>query len=137
MDEKQPHSNARQRIDKWLFFARMAKSRSVAQVLVNANHVRVNGSIVSQPSFQVKPGDTITLKLERRDLTLVVKAAGARRGPFEEARHLYDDLTPAAEETKKLSLFEQAQRLPGTGRPTKKDRRALDRLFPDMDAEGN
>jgi ribosome-associated heat shock protein Hsp15 len=133
MDEKQPQANARQRIDKWLFFARMAKSRSIAQGLVHSNHVRVNGDLVSQASFQVKPGDRIALTLQRRDLLLVVKDGGSRRGPFEEARLLYEDLTPPAEDEKKLSLFEQAQRQPGSGRPTKKDRRALDRLLPDLD----
>ncbi|RWX75068.1 RNA-binding S4 domain-containing protein [Neorhizobium lilium] len=132
MDEKQPHPNARQRIDKWLFFTRMAKSRSIAQALVNSNNVRVNGELVPRPSFEVKPGDKVSLKLERRDLVLVVKAGGERRGPFEEARLLYDDLTPPPEEVKKLSLFEQAQRQPGSGRPTKKDRRAVDRLFGDF-----
>lgn len=132
MHEKELQPGSRQRIDKWLFFARMAKSRSIAQALVNSNHVRVNGGLVSQASFQVKPGDRIELKLERRDLILVVKAGGARRGPFEEARLLYEDLTPPPEEREKLTAFEQAQRQPGAGRPTKRERRLTDRLFPDI-----
>ncbi|TWF50159.1 RNA-binding S4 domain-containing protein [Neorhizobium alkalisoli] len=132
MSEKELQSGSRQRIDKWLFFARMAKSRSIAQALVNSNHVRVNGGLVSQASFQVKPGDRIELTLERRDLILVVKSGGARRGPFEEARLLYEDLTPPPEEWEKLSAFEQAQRMPGAGRPTKRERRQTDRLFPDI-----
>ncbi len=56
MTEKQPQSGSRQRIDKWLFFARMAKSRSIAQDMIRSNHVRVNGDLVSQASAQVKPG---------------------------------------------------------------------------------
>ncbi|CDN56058.1 RNA-binding S4 domain-containing protein [Neorhizobium galegae bv. officinalis bv. officinalis str. HAMBI 1141] len=135
MTEKQPQSGSRQRIDKWLFFARMAKSRSIAQDLIRSNHVRVNGDLVSQPSSQVKPGDRIDLKLERRDLVLVVKTGGERRGPFEEARLLYEDLSPPPEETKRLTLFEQAQRAQGSGRPTKKERRETDRLFPGIDAD--
>ncbi len=135
MTEKQPQSGSRQRIDKWLFFARMAKSRSIAQDLVRSNHVRVNGDLVSQPSAQVKPGDRIDLTLERRDLVLVVKAGGERRGPFEEARLLYEDLSPPPDETKRLTLFEQAQRVQGSGRPTKKERRETDRLFPGIDAD--
>jgi ribosome-associated heat shock protein Hsp15 len=135
MTEKQPQSGSRQRIDKWLFFARMAKSRSVAQDLIRSNHVRVNGDLVSQPSSQVKPGDRIDLKLERRDLVLVVKTGGERRGPFEEARLLYEDISPPPEETKRLTLFEQAQRAQGSGRPTKKERRETDRLFPGIDAD--
>jgi ribosome-associated heat shock protein Hsp15 len=135
MTEKQPQPGTRQRIDKWLFFARMAKSRSIAQALINSNNVRVNGDLVSQSSFQVKPGDQVNLKLERRDLVLVVKTGGDRRGPFEEARLLYDDLTPPREEVEKLTLFEQAQRLRGSGRPTKKQRRETDRLYPDLDTD--
>jgi ribosome-associated heat shock protein Hsp15 len=135
MTEKQPQSGSRQRIDKWLFFARMAKSRSVAQSLIISNHVRINGGLVSQPSFQVKPGDRIDLKLERRDVVLVVKTGGERRGPFEEARLLYEDLTPPPEEVKRLSLFEQAQRAQGSGRPTKRERRQTDRLLPDIEAD--
>lgn len=135
MTEKQPQSGSRQRIDKWLFFARMAKSRSIAQDLIRSNHVRVNGDLVSQPSAQVKPGDRIDLMLERRDLVLVVKAGGERRGPFEEARLLYEDLSPPPDETKRLTLFEQAQRVQGSGRPTKKERRETDRLFPGIDAD--
>ncbi|TDK34407.1 RNA-binding S4 domain-containing protein [Rhizobium deserti] len=137
MTEKQPQPGTRQRIDKWLFFARMAKSRSIAQALINSNNVRVNGDLVSQASFQVKPGDQINLKLERRDLVLVVRTGGERRGPFEEARLLYDDLTPPRKEVEKLTLFEQAQRLRGSGRPTKKQRRETDRLYPDLETDAD
>jgi ribosome-associated heat shock protein Hsp15 len=124
MVEKELHAGSRQRIDKWLFFARMAKSRSIAQSLIQSNCIRINGALVSQPSYQVKTGDRLDIKLERRDVVLVVKSGGDRRGPFEEARLLYEDLTPPP-------AFEQAQRLPGSGRPTKKERRETERLFPE------
>jgi ribosome-associated heat shock protein Hsp15 len=129
--ELQPSSGPRQRIDKWLFFARMSKSRSIAQSQIQSGKLRINGSPVTQPSFLVKAGDRIDLSLERRNLVLIVKLAGTRRGPFDEAKLLYDDLTPTAEEVKKLTPYEQAVREPGSGRPTKRDRRALDRLLPD------
>jgi ribosome-associated heat shock protein Hsp15 len=132
-EERQPSPGPRQRIDKWLFFARMAKSRSLAQVFVQKGHVRINGERVVQPSFGVKPGDRIELTLERRDLVLVVKLPGSRRGPFEEARQLYDDLTPQPAEAKRLTTLEQALRSPGAGRPTKRERRAIDRLMSDDD----
>ncbi|WP_112398122.1 RNA-binding S4 domain-containing protein [Rhizobium sp. WW22] len=132
-DEKQPFSGSRQRIDKWLFFARMVKSRSLAQVYVQNGSVRVNGERVVQPSFGIKAGDRIELSLERRDIVLIVRSAGERRGPFEEARLLYEDLTPPPDETKRLTSFEQALRAPGSGRPTKRDRRAIDRLISDDD----
>ena len=132
-DETQPFSGSRQRIDKWLFFARMVKSRSLAQLYVQNGSVRVNGERVAQPSFGVKAGDRIELSLERRDVILIVRAPGDRRGPFEEAKLLYEDLTPPPNETKRLTRFEQALRAPGSGRPTKRDRRAIDRLTSDDD----
>jgi ribosome-associated heat shock protein Hsp15 len=129
MTEK-PQGDLRQRIDKWLFFTRMAKSRSFAQALLNSGHVKVNGTSIRQPSFQVKVGDRLELALERRNLILVVKSCGVRRGPYEEAKLLYDDLTPLREETERLTALEQAQRVKGSGRPTKKERRETDRLLP-------
>lgn len=132
-DEKQPFSGSRQRIDKWLFFARMVKSRSLAQLYVQNGSVRVNGERVVQPSFGVKAGDRVELFLERRDVVLIVRSSGERRGPFEEARLLYEDLTPPPDETKRLTPLEQALRAPGSGRPTKRDRRAIDRLTSDED----
>ena len=128
---EEPLAGGRQRIDKWLFFTRMLKSRTLAQALVQAGHVIVNGQKVLQPSHNVKPGDRVELVLERRDIVLVVRGPGKRRGPFEEARLLYDDLTPPREEQPRLSAFEQAQRTRGSGRPTKRERRAIDRLQTD------
>jgi ribosome-associated heat shock protein Hsp15 len=116
---------ARQRIDKWLFFARIAKSRTLAQEWVEGGHVSVNGEKVRRSSADVRIGDRLEVLVERRTYVLVVKAAGDRRGPYEEARLLYDDESPPQE---RLTPFEQALRAPGTGRPEKKDRRALDKL---------
>lgn len=127
--KEQLQDGSRQRLDKWLFFARMAKSRSIAQAYVQSGNVRVNDAPVRQPSHLVKPGDRVTISLERIDRILVVKAAGERRGPYEEAKLLYDDLTPPREETKRLTALEQAMREPGSGRPTKKDRRAMDKFI--------
>ncbi|ACI57078.1 ribosome-associated heat shock protein Hsp15 [Rhizobium leguminosarum] len=131
--ETQPTSGSRQRIDKWLFFARMVKSRSLAQSHVQSGHVRVNGERCKHPSQMVKPGDRIELTLERRDVVLVMRLAGERRGPYEEARLLYEDLSPLPDEAKRLTPYEQAIRATGTGRPTKKERRAIDRLMSDED----
>ena len=131
-DDRQPLTGPRQRIDKWLFFTRMIKSRSLAQAHVQRGHVRINGERIVQASFGVKAGDRIELSLERRDLVLIVRLPGTRRGPFEEAQLLYEDVTPPAA-AKHLTPFEQAQRAPGAGRPTKRERRAIDRLQSDED----
>lgn len=115
----------RQRIDRWLFFTRAVKSRSLAARLVQAARVRVNREKVDQPSRPVKTGDVLTITLERRVLVWRVVAPGARRGPAEEARTLYEDITPpppAAEASDSVV----APRDAGSGRPTKKQRRDLD-----------
>jgi ribosome-associated heat shock protein Hsp15 len=114
----------RQRIDKWLFFARVVKSRSLAAKLVAAGRVRVNREKVEQASYPVKTGDALTVTLDRRVLVYRILGPGVRRGPAPEARALYEDLTPAAEPAPAAPLARE----PGAGRPTKKDRRALDRL---------
>lgn len=124
--------NVRQRLDKWLFFARMAKSRSIAQDYIQSGSVRVNDLLVKKPSFEVKVGDKLDIRFERMDRILIVKDGGSRRGPYEEAKLLYDDKTPHREKSDAMTPFEQAQRLPGAGRPTKKDRRAIDRLITDF-----
>lgn len=127
--DQQPPSGSRQRIDKWLFFARILKSRTLAQERVSAGHVKVNGVSVRQPSHLLKPGDRLEIALERRDLVVVVLKPGERRGPYEEARQLYEDQTPP--EPERISALELAVRSTGSGRPTKKERRAIDRLRPD------
>jgi len=121
-----------QRIDKWLFFARVVKSRSLAAKLVQSGAVRVNAVKIDHPAVLVKPGDGLTISLERKVLVYRVLAEGTRRGPAEEARTLYEDLTPPpAPKEERLVI---AEREPGTGRPTKRDRRLTDRwLDRDMD----
>ena len=136
MGDKQSESGPRQRIDKWLFFARMAKSRSAAQSLIVSRKVVINDVVVVQPSHAVRPGDRIVLAMPRRSLILLVKLSGSRRGPYEEARLLYEDLTPPEDPEKRLTAFEQATREPGSGRPTKRERREIDRLMPGGDWDG-
>lgn len=87
-------SGGRQRVDKWLFFARVAKSRSLAQRMVADGRVRLNREKLDAASANVKVDDVLTVALDRRVLVLKVLAPGARRGPAPEAQLLYEDLTP-------------------------------------------
>jgi ribosome-associated heat shock protein Hsp15 len=82
-----------QRIDKWLYFARVVKSRSLAQKLATSGRVRIDGEKCGQASESVKPGDVLTITLERRILVYRVLSPGTRRGPAEEARTLYEDMS--------------------------------------------
>jgi ribosome-associated heat shock protein Hsp15 len=116
----------RQRIDKWLFFARVLKSRTLAAKFVAGGNVRVNRDKIDQPSFAVKPDDVLTISLERRVLVLRIVACGHRRGPAPEAQALYEDLTPTPAAADKMVVLKAAEREPGTGRPTKRDRRKID-----------
>ncbi len=121
----------RQRIDKWLFFARVVKSRSLAAKLVQSGRVRLNRDKVEQAAHTVKPGDALTITLDRRVLVYKVVACGTRRGPAEEARALYEDLTPppAAQPAPADAIAPLREK--GSGRPTKKERRQTDRLISD------
>lgn len=83
----------RQRLDKWLWFARMARTRTAAAQLVNDGHVRINGQRVTQAAKAVRPGDVLTVALQRDVKLLRIVAPGERRGPYEEARLLYEDMT--------------------------------------------
>lgn len=83
----------RQRLDKWLWFARMARTRTAAAQLVADGHVRVNGQRVTQAAKVVRPGDVLTVALPRDVKLLRIAATGERRGPFDEARRLYEDMT--------------------------------------------
>lgn len=119
----------RQRLDKWLFFARVVKSRSLAAKLIQSGRVRVNRDKAEQAAHPVKPDDVLTVTLDRRILVLKVRSGGVRRGPAEEARTLYDDLTPpAAPRDAALPDALPPFREAGSGRPTKKERRETDRF---------
>ncbi|MBX3531203.1 MAG: RNA-binding S4 domain-containing protein [Rhizobiaceae bacterium] len=117
----------RQRIDKWLFFARVVKSRTLAAKLVESGKVRINAERVVQPAHAVKPGDGLTITLERQVLVLKVLAPGARRGPAEEARTLYENLSAPPPKAAPPPA-EPAVREQGSGRPTKRERRETDQL---------
>ena len=82
----------RQRLDKWLWFARVVKSRTGAAKLVEDGHVRVNAVRVDNPAKAIRPGDVLTIALDRQVRVLKVLAPGERRGPYEEAKLLYEDL---------------------------------------------
>jgi len=120
--------DTRQRIDKWLFFARVVKSRSLAARLAQSGRVRVNGDKVGQASRQVAIGDVLTITLDRQIRVLKVLQPGERRGPFEEARTLFEDLSPPpAPKSARQPAVIVPLREAGSGRPTKRERRQLDK----------
>ncbi|GGC50508.1 RNA-binding S4 domain-containing protein [Chelatococcus reniformis] len=83
---------ARQRLDKWLWYARMARTRSAAARLVSEGAVRVNGVRADAPARAVKVGDVLTLALPHATRVVAIRDLGERRGPALEAAGLYDDI---------------------------------------------
>ncbi len=86
-----------QRIDKWLWHARVVKTRTDAAMLIEQGHVRVNGGREKSPGHAIKSGDVLTIALDRRVRVLRVKDFSERRGDASEGRALYDDLQPSQE----------------------------------------
>lgn len=82
----------RQRLDKWLWHARVVKARTSAAALVEAGHVRINGTREKAPGHAVKLGDVLTIGLDHSVRILKVTGFSERRGDATAARVLYDDL---------------------------------------------
>ena len=83
----------RQRIDKWLWHARMVRTRSAATALTAAGFVRLNGKRMTSASHPVRVGDVVTLALDRAVRVIRVEGLCERRGAAPDARALYRDLT--------------------------------------------
>ena len=84
---------AKQRLDKWLFFARLQKSRTLAAKLVAAGKIRINREKTDNPARPVKVGDVLTITFQNQVLVVRVEQPGTRRGPSSEARTLYANLS--------------------------------------------
>ena len=113
------------RVDVWLWATRQLKSRSLATKAARAGHVKVNGE-TAKASQGIKVGDEVRLRIEGFDRILQVSALIPKRVSATQAQQCYQDLTPPR--PSKRALPAPIVRLPGTGRPTKKERRQLDAL---------
>ena len=111
------------RLDKWLWFARFTKSRSLATKLVTDGKMRINGAPTRKAHYAVKVGDVLTFALGPHIRVIRIAALGVRRGPAPEARLLYEDLDPPAPRTAPAPDPDFEAREAGAGRPTKRDRR--------------
>ena len=121
-----PDTDAVMRLDKWLWHARFFKSRSGASTYTAAGNVRVNGTRQTRSSARIRAGDTLTFALHGHVRVIEIIALSARRGPAVEARTLYHDHEPPENRPKTPSETKPARRAPGSGRPTKRERRAQD-----------
>ena len=110
----------RQRIDKWLWHARVVRTRSAAAALAASGHVRLNSQRIDAASQLVRVGDVVTIALDRTVRVLKVAAFAERRGSADVARQTYEDLSPAPRRAEPAPP-PVAEREPGAGRPTKRD----------------
>jgi len=120
----------KERLDKFLFFARAIKSRTLAQKFIESGAVRVNSERTIRSDLKVGAGDVLTMALHERILVWRIIDPGTRRGPASEAQTLYEDLSPPSLPRAERSPYEAAiaPRDDGAGRPTKKERRDTDRF---------
>lgn len=121
------------RIDKWLWYARFLKSRTLAAGLCGSGKLRLNNEPVRKSHQVLRVGDVLTFPLGPYIRVIRVVALGARRGPAPEAQALYEDLDPprpksSPEKARDGKTGPVAARERGSGRPTKTERRATDRL---------
>lgn len=118
------------RIDKWLWAARFFKTRSLATDEVNKGHVQIDQRDI-KPAREVRVGDVLTIWQARIPRTVVVRGISEQRGPAPVAQQLYEETAESL--AKRAQIAEQNRLAPEPaqamlqGRPTKRDRRALDK----------
>jgi len=132
MAAETPHAKT-QRLDRWLWFARFFKSRTLAASVVSAGKVRVNAERVGKPSHSVKAGDVLTFPAAKQVRVIKVVDLGTRRGPAPEAQALYEDQAPPEPRKAAKRQPKVAEREAGAGRPTKRERRQTTALKQGLD----
>jgi ribosome-associated heat shock protein Hsp15 len=121
------------RLDKWLWAARFFKTRSLAQQAIAASRVRLNEERV-KPAHEVKPGDSLAIRVGEYDWKITVRALSDKRGPATQARLLYEETAASrAERERRMDIRRFSPEPAATikGRPTKKDRRAIEKMRDD------
>ncbi|MFT6580949.1 MAG: RNA-binding S4 domain-containing protein [Alphaproteobacteria bacterium] len=128
------------RLDKWLWYTRLYKSRTLAGTKVAGGGFRVNRELVKKPRHALQIGDVITFSKGPYVRVIEVVALGTRRGPAPEAQLLYKDLNPPENQPSgkapKPKPGSFGYREPGAGRPTKKQRREVEQLRDGVYFEG-
>jgi ribosome-associated heat shock protein Hsp15 len=117
------------RVDRWLWAARLVKTRALAAEVVKGGRVHVNGR-AAKPSRELRPGDRLEITLGQARLEVVVRAMAERRGPASEAALLYEETDASREARERAAAERRLASLSSAdlgGRPTKRDRRRYER----------
>ena len=117
------------RLDLYLFYIRMFKSRNLATKFIISNRLRISGHVTQKPHKLISTGDVLSLPIQDNVKILKVLDIPKRRGPFSEALNYYEDLTPLITQEKKVKVSPKYKFVERVGRPTKLERRQTDKLM--------
>ena len=121
------------RIDKWLWAARLFKTRSLAADAIKGGKVKIEGNPI-KPSREVKEGDVIQVQIDQLHKVVQVKTVIKNRVSAKQVPEVYNDLTPKEEyeRIEFMHAYKGEWRERGAGRPTKKERRMIERMKEDL-----
>ena len=117
------------RLDIYLYYIRIFKSRSIATKFVSTNRLRISGQVTQKPHKMISIGDILTMTINDNIKILKVLDIPNRRGPYSESLNFYEDITPIENIPKKENLKIKFKFVERVGRPTKRERRQTDRLM--------
>ena len=117
------------RLDIYLYYIRIFKSRSIATKFVLTNRLRISGQVTQKPHKMISVGDVLTMTINDNIKILKVLDIPSRRGPYPESLNFYEDITPIEIITKKERSNIDIRFVERVGRPTKRERRQTDRLM--------
>ena len=117
------------RLDLYLYYIRIFKSRSIATKFVSTNRLRISGQVTQKPHKMISIGDVLAMTINDNIKILKVLDIPNRRGPYSESLNFYEDITPLESIPKKESHKPDIKFVERVGRPTKRERRQTDRLM--------
>ena len=116
------------RLDTWLWYARFYKTRGLSSKAILSGKLRLNSNKIIKPASKVKINDVLTINHINMVRIIQVQSLGSRRGPASEAQKLYKDLSGEITDASKTKRVSEKSKKDTNKRPTKKDRRILDKI---------
>ena len=117
------------RLDIYLYYIRIFKSRSLATKYILSNRLRISGQVTQKPHKMISIGDVLSMTIRGNVKILKILDIPNRRGPYSESLNFYEDITPTENNQKREYLKPNIKFAERVGRPTKRERRQTDRLM--------